>query len=240
MLLQELVIAVAKFNDVMLDTVDLRFPKTRNNYKSVPGSDVISAVDIRDTASTQYNDNFNADKTSSNVVVSDIGGNNIETGSVSAIEDETTTTTPATISLSVADDTARMSELTRVATQHVEQGYLTTEQAVAEVLKSHSHKVDNSTDDNTNGASSGLGEWPMVEIMPIPRYVMKLKDSTGNKFFINVCSHIIIPHDTPYVIPFPKDAISSDGSVCIVYDVILSDQDAMNAAAAKDSLIEVC
>lgn len=65
----------------------------------------------------------------------------------------------------------------------------------------------------------------MIEIIPEPCYVMKLKDDSGSKFFVNVCSHSSIDTGNVFVSLQPKESVASDGAVCMVYDVVLNPED---------------
>lgn len=123
-----------------------------------------------------------------------------------------------------ADKTVNETQLTalkHIATKHIEIGALTTEHATDMMLQILSGKKL---------------EWPMLEIKPIPCYVMKLKDSNGCKFFINVCSHGAIRSDTTYVIPIPMEYVAADGSSCVVYDAVISQDDADMCVVDKNKL----
>ena len=183
--------AVATKHRRKLDVSDLRFPKTRNNYKSPPQNSSVGSLSVPYT--------------------------------ILAPEEHTVESADSMkVTLSEEETAARVSELTRVATQHVEQGTLTTEQAVAEVI--------------ARSESAAAADWPMVEVLPSPCYVMKLKDSNGCKFFINVCSHEAIRPGTTYIVPTPKESVAVDGSVCVVYDAVLSQDEAATAVVDKSTL----
>lgn len=171
--------AVSARYNIDLDVSDLRFPRTRNNYKSLPGKNDVDAMSIPCDAGVETSDN-----------------QKIET--VDEIFPDRT------------EETNRISELTRVAMEHVGQGVLTTAEAVQVIERTR---------------SGTAAEWPMIEVLPVPRYVMKVKDESGCKFFINVCSHDSIQPGSRYLVPVAKESISTDGLSCVVYDAVLSETD---------------
>ena len=166
----------ARFH-IELDVSDLRFPRTRNNYKSMPGQNDVDSMSIP--------------------CVADVS-EPVETSAGGSFHDQT-------------EEKIRLSELARIATEHVGQGVLTTAEAVEEVIE--------------RTRSGTASEWPMIEVAPVPRYVMKLKDESGCKFFINVCSHDAIKPGSRYLVPVAKESIATDGSSCVVYDAVLSEAD---------------